>query len=62
MQLFWAYTRGRIDYAKSFIGELSKDVVTVADTIVRKVKYYAGGEKGERIWHNYLSFKSHLHS
>jgi hypothetical protein len=62
MQLFWRYVRGRIDDAGSLVAKCSKDLIAVTDTIVRKIKYYVGGERGERLWQGYLSFKSHLHT
>jgi hypothetical protein len=62
MQMFWKYTRGQVDDIVPHSFECNQDVIQVADTIVRKVKYYVGGERGETIWHNYLLFKSHLHS
>jgi hypothetical protein len=60
MQEFWRYARGCSDDVA--VPETSYDahLIEAADRIVRKVEYYVGGEKGERIWHSYLSFKSHL--
>jgi hypothetical protein len=60
MQEFWRYARGCGNDVTVSETNYDAQLIEVADRIVRKVEYYVGGEKGERIWHSYLSFKSHL--
>jgi hypothetical protein len=60
IQLFWRYVRGSVEYVTESEINCDANLIDVADRIMRKVQYYVGGERGERIWHNYLLFKSLL--
>jgi hypothetical protein len=60
IQNFWRYARGYTDDEATSETSYAKNIIEVADRILIKVKHYVGGERGERIWHNYLLFKSRL--